>query len=139
MFFDVQIFASDSFLELTEYTREEILGRNCRYEFSILKNCLVLEFSSLLFMTVELIFLFFILYRAFSQVINCPGIFIRFILKMSFPLVSHTYGLQVVVIHLSIYEKNWCRRMIQIHESCGRSKFNLEAMKHKNILGNLWP
>jgi hypothetical protein len=26
----VQIFASDEFLELTEYTREEILGRNCR-------------------------------------------------------------------------------------------------------------
>ena len=25
-----QIFASDEFLELTEYTREEILGRNCR-------------------------------------------------------------------------------------------------------------
>lgn len=28
----LKIFASDSFLELTEYTREEILGRNCRYE-----------------------------------------------------------------------------------------------------------
>lgn len=27
-----QIFASDSFLELTEYSREEILGRNCRWE-----------------------------------------------------------------------------------------------------------
>ncbi|KAK9112312.1 hypothetical protein Scep_019831 [Stephania cephalantha] len=27
----LQIFASDSFLELTEYTREEILGRNCRF------------------------------------------------------------------------------------------------------------
>lgn len=26
-----QIFASDEFLELTEYTREEILGRNCRF------------------------------------------------------------------------------------------------------------
>lgn len=26
----LQIFASDSFLELTEYAREEILGRNCR-------------------------------------------------------------------------------------------------------------
>ncbi|WCJ41138.1 phototropin 1 [Euphorbia peplus] len=26
-----QIFASDSFLELTEYSREEILGRNCRF------------------------------------------------------------------------------------------------------------
>lgn len=26
-----QIFASDEFLELTEYSREEILGRNCRY------------------------------------------------------------------------------------------------------------
>nr|6QQH_A Chain A, Phototropin-2 [Arabidopsis thaliana]6QQI_A Chain A, Phototropin-2 [Arabidopsis thaliana]6QQJ_A Chain A, Phototropin-2 [Arabidopsis thaliana]6QQK_A Chain A, Phototropin-2 [Arabidopsis thaliana]6QSA_A Chain A, Phototropin-2 [Arabidopsis thaliana]6S45_A Chain A, Phototropin-2 [Arabidopsis thaliana]6S46_A Chain A, Phototropin-2 [Arabidopsis thaliana]8A2V_A Chain A, Phototropin-2 [Arabidopsis thaliana]8A2W_A Chain A, Phototropin-2 [Arabidopsis thaliana]8A2W_B Chain B, Phototropin-2 len=25
------IFASDSFLELTEYSREEILGRNCRF------------------------------------------------------------------------------------------------------------
>lgn len=30
-----QIFASDSFLELTEFTREEILGRNCRYELNI--------------------------------------------------------------------------------------------------------
>ncbi|KAF8409846.1 hypothetical protein HHK36_002364 [Tetracentron sinense] len=30
------IFASDSFLELTEYTREEILGRNCRYEICFL-------------------------------------------------------------------------------------------------------
>lgn len=27
----MQIFASDSFLELTEFTREEILGRNCRF------------------------------------------------------------------------------------------------------------
>lgn len=26
----LQIFASDSFLQLTEYSREEILGRNCR-------------------------------------------------------------------------------------------------------------
>lgn len=26
-----QIFASDEFLELTEYSREEILGRNCRF------------------------------------------------------------------------------------------------------------
>lgn len=29
-FVNFQIFASDSFLELTEYSREEILGRNCR-------------------------------------------------------------------------------------------------------------
>ena len=29
-FLNFQIFASDSFLELTEYSREEILGRNCR-------------------------------------------------------------------------------------------------------------
>ena len=29
-FSKLQIFASDSFLELTEYSREEILGRNCR-------------------------------------------------------------------------------------------------------------
>lgn len=27
----VQIFASDDFLELTEYSREEVLGRNCRF------------------------------------------------------------------------------------------------------------
>ncbi|EMS49902.1 Phototropin-2 [Triticum urartu] len=32
------IFASDSFLELTEYTREEILGRNCRVEFFVKIN-----------------------------------------------------------------------------------------------------
>lgn len=25
------VFASDGFLELTEYSREEILGRNCRF------------------------------------------------------------------------------------------------------------
>lgn len=34
----VQIFASDSFLALTEFTREEILGRNCRYEL-FFYNC----------------------------------------------------------------------------------------------------
>lgn len=38
----VQIFASDSFLELTEYTREEILGRNCRYENCISYLCFVI-------------------------------------------------------------------------------------------------
>lgn len=27
----VQIFASDDFLELTEYSREEVIGRNCRH------------------------------------------------------------------------------------------------------------
>ena len=37
----MQIFASDSFLELTEYTREEILGRNCRY-VNILLGCVFL-------------------------------------------------------------------------------------------------
>ncbi len=31
IFFVLQIFASDEFLELTEYSREEILGRNCRF------------------------------------------------------------------------------------------------------------
>jgi PAS domain-containing protein len=40
-----QIFASDSFLQLTEYSREEILGRNCRvvllidYTFSLARSC----------------------------------------------------------------------------------------------------
>lgn len=34
---DFQIFASDSFLELTEYSREEILGRNCRYASKVLR------------------------------------------------------------------------------------------------------
>ncbi len=28
--FHVQIFASDEFLELTEYSREDVIGRNCR-------------------------------------------------------------------------------------------------------------
>lgn len=41
-----QIFASDSFLELTEYSREEILGRNCRFD-SNLGMCVIQNISFL--------------------------------------------------------------------------------------------
>ncbi|KAK4339535.1 hypothetical protein RND71_040997 [Anisodus tanguticus] len=40
------IFASDSFLELTEFTREEILGRNCRYELNIALDIALTLFCS---------------------------------------------------------------------------------------------
>lgn len=67
-----QIFASDSFLELTEYSREEILGRNCRYKKNKIKQKYGIEPTLHLSFSLVLINLFICLCMNYYRFLQGP-------------------------------------------------------------------